>query len=199
MLDQLLQDVVDRHEYTPGKKSSERVLTSSLKDALEAAGYEVDSQDSRKLLPNGLSVWRYGEWIEPTPGRRKIDIVVYRDGELAALIESEEDLNDVKLGESFGRYFVQSLAKTSAGAYFPSYKSLERMAAAVYIAKHDTHMALERLQLITSDDLTEHNPLNIPTFLTLACGFGDRGTRWRTDVLTPRIKSIGCRIVARNK
>ena len=172
-------------------------MTNSLKDALQAAGYEVDPQESRRLLPNGLSVWRYGVWIEPTPGRRKINMVLYRDGNLVALVESEEDLNDVKRGDSFGRYFVQSLAKTSTGVYFPSYKSLERMAVAVYIAKYGAEDALGQLQLITANDITEHNPLAIPTFITLACGFSNSGTRWRTDVLRPRLGSIGCKVIAR--
>jgi hypothetical protein len=67
--------------------------------------------------------------------RRKIDIVVRAGQQPIALIEIESDLNDLKksgVTNRNGHYDVFSIAKSADGAYFDSYKPLERMAAAAF-------------------------------------------------------------------
>lgn len=194
----VVREVVDRHEYVVGAKTSESKLTKSLELALSSAGFTVDAKDRLgKLLPPRVSAWRYGAWVPPTPGRREIDMVVYWGDKLVALLESEEDISDVNRDGSPDRYFVQSLATTSRGDFFLSYKSLERMAVASYIVKHGSIGISNQLEALHSDNCVDHNPLSVPMFITLACGWNKRGTRWRAELLEPRLVALGCKIIAR--
>ena len=193
----IIRDVVDRHVYTPGAKSSESTLTRDLASALRNAGFDVDEKDRRCLIPSGVSAWRYGSWIEPTTRRREIDMIIYKDGSLVSLLESEEDINDVRRDLVPARYFAQSIASKANGSHFHSYRSLERMAVAAAIVAHGPTDIVGRLEKIRSDSIEDHNPLRVPMFLTLACGKNDSGTPWRSEILHERMESLGCKLIAR--
>lgn len=192
-----IRGVVDRHVYTPGAKSSESTLTRSIASALADAGFDVDEKDRKCLIPPGVSVWRYGSWIEPTARRREIDMVIYKDGSLVALLESEEDINDVRRDLVAARYFAQSIASKADGSHFHSYRSLERMAVAAAIVAHGPAGVVTRLEQLRSDSIDEHNPRRVPMFLNLACGRNDSGTPWRSEILRDRMESLGCKLIAR--
>jgi hypothetical protein len=150
-----------------------------------------------------MPVWRdkLGEEIAPTMGRRKIDIVVY-DGALpVALIEIESDLDDLRdsgISTRNGHYDVFSIAKSASGAYFHSYKSLERMAAAgIYFDQFqreekypDAKSAVRRLEVIRSDNASDHNPSRLPMFLVSGtCRPGDG------EILQARLRSLDAELI----
>jgi len=191
----ILRSVVDQFVYTPGQKSSEAILAPAISAAIRQAGYLVDEKDSRGILPSGVPVWRYPEGIEQTTLRRKIDIVVYDGDTVAALIESEDDIADVRFDGKHARYFVQSLAMSMSGNSFSSYKSVERMAVAAYGLATGFENILNRLSNLQSDELEKHNPKKIPMFVVLACGWGRARTRERAALLEARLKTLGTRII----
>lgn len=165
----------------------QRLIAKDLVDA----GFEVDCEDTRFLLWPGIPVWRglHGE-ITPTTARRKIDIVVYSNDKLVALIETESDLND--LGKR-GTYNVLSIARDASGSPFNSYNSLERMATAAFLAADAGPQgdAIERLERLRTDAPSEHNPLGLPMFLvTGRCRPSDRAA------LEPRVRSLGAELVS---
>ncbi len=161
-----------------GEKIGEKILKGSVADALTDAGFDTDQEDSSGFLQSGMPVWRTKEThlIEETKHRRLIDIVVYRDAQLAALIETESDLRDLReegITRRSGHYDVYSIAGSGQGQYFDSYKSLERMAAAAHFAylmqKEGAYPgrdhAVSKLELIQSNSPASHNPLQVPMFL----------------------------------
>ena len=104
---------------------------------LAAEGFVVDNEDTRQFLRSGMPVWRSKDTglIETTPGRRRVDIVVYSGDRTIALIETESDLDDLRptgVTKRNGHYDVFSIARGHSGVFYDSYKSLERMAAAAF-------------------------------------------------------------------
>ena len=174
-------------------KCGESVLKPTIKSFLSRSGFEVDAEDTRMFLPAGAPVWRDKESLEvvPTPGRRRVDLVVRREGQVVSLIETESDLNDLRehgVSSRSGHYDVYSIARNGAGKWFDSYKSLERMAAAAYYASGGTTSALENIR---SDLQSEHNPQHLALFLITGLSRAlDR------RILEPRRSSLGARIIS---
>jgi len=185
-------------------KCGQSILQPKIANALIQAGYDADKEDSRLFLPVGMPVWRSkdsGE-IALTKARRKIDIVVRKNGRPVALIETQSDLNDLRnagVTRRNGHYDVLSIARASDGRYFDSYKSLERMAAAAYYFhlketsgnEVTQKIAVERISAIRSDNPVDHNPMDIPLFLVAGtCRKNDR------DILDQRLFSLNAQLIA---
>ncbi len=162
-------------------KRGKGVLQPHIADALRNAGFTVDTEDSQHLLQAKMPVWRSKDTGEvvPTKGRRAIDIVAYDSSKQIALIETESDLNDLRLNgvtRRNGHYDVFSISRSAGGKYFDSYNSLERMAAAAFfcdldrrIGQHpDPDSAIQAMSGVVSDDIEMHNPLRIPLILVIA-------------------------------
>ena len=150
-----------------------------------------------------MPVWRSKDdnAVVATIGRRRIDIVVYKDGNLVALIETESDLNDLRIdgvSKRVNHYDVASIAKTQDGTYFHSYNSVERMASAafywgvfrrtgIYPSSQD---AVRMLEDLSTDDSIDHNPAQIPMFLI-------SGLCRRQDaaILARRLNSLGAKLI----
>jgi hypothetical protein len=179
-------------------KCGRKLLQPLIAQELNRAGFDADTEDKRGLLGAGLPVWRdkYNEQVEITRGRRKIDIVVYRDARSIALIETESDLDDLRqagVTRRSGHCDVFSIAKSASGAYFHSYKSLERMAAAAFYLSVRTCSALAAVDLFTnikSDDAADHNPTGIGLYLVSgAC------RRMDERILTLRLRSLNAELI----
>lgn len=174
-------------------KIGQRLLQPRIAQLLTCKGFDVDVEDTRGFMPAGLPAWRdksSGQVVD-TPGRRRIDLVVRHGGEVVALVEIESDLNDLReLGVSrrSGHYDVFSIARSARGEWFDSYKSLERMATAVFNAAGRSMGDLEKL---TSDTPAEHNPLGVGILLVTG---SSRSLDRR--VLAPRLGSLGARLIS---
>ncbi len=182
-------------EIKPDEKLGRAVLQPHLAQALNTAGLVADLEDSGQFLRSGAPVWRgrASRQIEPTAGRRRIDIVVYdSDSRVCALVEVESDLRHAVKDRSAtttdaNRYDVLSISTAASGEHFCSYRSLERMAAA---AHYNAGGDLASLEAIRSDATADHNPVDLPLFL--ASGeifFAQR------SLLGPRCKSLGAEIL----
>lgn len=184
-------------------KMGSTVLQPMLAEALSAAGYIVDVEDSREVLRSKISVWRSKDTGEvvPTAARRRVDLVIYAGTELAALIEVESDLNDLRLTgvtKRNGHYDVASISKDRDGEYFDSYNSLERMATAAFCWHHFTasgrypspQEVVAKLEAISSDDPMIHNPGRLPLFLV-------SGTCRQIDhrILHRRLESLSATLI----
>jgi hypothetical protein len=184
-------------------KMGRKVLQPSLAMALRASGFRADEEDQARVLGPGMPVWRNKEdgAIEPTAARRRVDIVVYRDNVLVAMIETESDLNDLRpsgITRRNGHYDVWSIGRAGNNEYFDSYKSLERMAAAAfywdtlqrtgqYPSAADATMLLEGVH---SDQPSDHNPGAIPLILVSgSCRGQDE------KILAPRLRSLGASLI----
>ncbi|SRR5579862_405359 len=174
-------------------------ITAALRNLTE---FRIVKEDEAKFLQAQMPVWRdkKNNEIEPTKTQRKIDIVVYSVDLPIALIEVESDLNDLQLSgisNRRGHYDVFSIARSAAGHYFHSYKSLERMAAAAmyYHLRESSHnysqeSAVEYLESLMSDSPTDHNPSKLPMFLVSgSCRAMDHG------ILAPRLKSLDAELI----
>ncbi len=184
-------------------KSGTRLLQPSLAGVLRAGGFVADEEDSRQVLRAGMPVWRSKEsgQVEPTTNRRRIDIVVYDDSRLVALVETESDLNDLRssgVTRRSGHYDVASIARAESGTYFDSYKSLERMAAAAYYHHvqatsgeyPSSDAGVRSLASLRSSEPAIHNPSGLALILVSGtCRAGDRG------ILAPRLASLGAELV----
>lgn len=118
-----------------------------------------------------------------------------------ALIEVESDLDDLQESGVSGRsghYDVSSIAVSTQGQHFNSYKSLERMAAAAfyfYLHQRDKKYpeighALECLEALRSDVPADHNPTGLMLFLASGrCRPVDR------RILEPRLKSLNASLI----
>jgi len=185
-------------------KTGKKLLQPMIAEGLERAGYVVDVEDTLGYLPPSLPVWRRkdtGE-IEPTAGRRRIDIVVYKNASPIALVETESDLNALResgYSKGSGQYDVFSISRSGSGEWFNSYKSLERMASAVHYNSRtlDTESKIKSrpngvhsLECIQSDAPTIHNPHSLPLFLVT-------GTCRERDprILLPRLRSLDATLV----
>lgn len=179
-------------------KCGRKLLQPLIAEELNRAGFDADIEDKRGLLGAALPVWRdkRTEQIEVTRGRRKIDIVVYRDAKPIALIETESDLDDLRqvgVTRRNGHYDVFSIARSATGAYFHSYKSLERMAAAAFYLNAQTGSvaaAVNFLASVRSDDSSDHNPAGLGPYLV-------SGTCRALDerILTPRLRSLKAELI----
>ena len=174
-------------------KVGQRLLQPKIAQVLTAAGYDVDVEDARGFFPPGLPAWRDKQSLEvvATPGRRRIDLVVRRNEEVVALIETESDLNDLRehgVSGRSGHYDVFSIGRRSDGTWFHSYKSLERMASAAWYATGRSQATLQELK---SEAQLVHNPLGL--CLVLVTG-SSRGSDRR--ILAPRLKSLGASLVS---
>lgn len=146
----------------------------------------------QRINLRGQPLWRRRSTGEPVvaPGSSRIDFVL-RDGndEVAALVEIESDVDDIKAAQTRGgsrNYFVQSIAKNGAGLPFESYHSLERMAVAcLRLAGNETSVAA--LEAIHSDRVQDHNPLKLPLFLVNTAG---REQSSLMGVLDKRLQSL---------
>ncbi len=187
-------------------KSGQSRLQPTVITALQEAGFNTDKEDTRKFLQARVPVWRSKDdhAVVPTSGRRKIDIVVYKNNRLVALVETESDLDDLQeLGVS-GRknhYDVASIASNSDGCHFDSYNSLERMATAafyysVFLATSHWPLPAEGtalLETIRSDAPSIHNPANVAMFLVSGrCRAMDR------PILQRRLKSLDAKLLCAN-
>jgi hypothetical protein len=159
-------------------KIGKKVLQPTISAALRSTGCHVDEEDLACVLPTGMPVWRAKDTgvVVPTKGRRRLDIVVYRVGKLIAFIETESDLNDLRLSgvsKRSGHYDVDSIARNSQGRHFASYNSLERMATAAFCwhrfsttgSYPTSEQATAELEAIASDDPVVHNPIGLQLFL----------------------------------
>lgn len=168
-------------------KIGKSLLQPLLCDRLTALGLEVDAEDEKGFLAAGKPVWRSkrDNCIEATLGRRRIDIVVRDAGRIIALIETESDLNDLRetgVSGRSGHYDVFSIARNSSGHWFHSYKSLERMAAALWYHNAGTVDTLER---VASDDPQIHNPQAISIILV-----SGQSRALDRSILRPRLASL---------
>jgi hypothetical protein len=184
-------------------KSGKRHLQPTLAVALRDAGFLADEEDQQQFLRTGMPVWRSKDdrMVEPTTGRRRLDIVVYRDKSPVALIETESDLNDLRpvgVTRRNGHYDVWSIARTADGLNFDSYKSLERMAAASYYwylsqkaGRYPSASEAERsLEAVRSNERSAHNPASLSLILISgSCRALDR------TVLAPRLASLGASLI----
>lgn len=103
-------------------KMGESVLKRTVADVLRGAGFTPDVEDKAQLLREGMPVWRTKDsgLIEETRGRRRIDIAVYHGDELAGLIETESDLDDLRengVSTRSGHYDVFSIAQSREGSH----------------------------------------------------------------------------------
>ena len=188
-------------------KAGKSLLQPTVALALRKAGFTADEEDSGQLLRSGMPVWRSKDdnTVVPTKGRRRVDIVVYRNSDLVALIETESDLNDLRVNgvtKRNGHYDVASVARGNDGTYFNSYNSIERMAAAAFywdaLCRNGFYpspqRAVEMLEAVMSDESRDHNPGQIPLFLV--SGFCRRHDR---EILSRRLTSLGAILIcARN-
>lgn len=180
-------------------KCGRDILQPAIAEKLNAAGFIADLEDSRSLLGSGLAVWRSkdnGE-IEPTRARRLVDIVVYDQDKLVALIETESDLDDLRATGVTNRnrhYDVWSIAKSQSGQFFDSYKSLERMAATAFYAslpaRPTPEDAVAKLTALRSSQPSDHNPLAIHLFLV-----SGRCRPIDHTILAPRLKSLDAELM----
>lgn len=168
---------------------------------LATRGFVVDVGDTRCFLKRGMPVWRskHSGEIAPSAARRIIDLVIYSaSGDLLALIETESDLDDLRLSgvtQRNGNYDVFSIARNYQGGHFNSYNSLERMAAAVSYRHSEITGRIDNfvdiLSNIASDSPGDHNPLDVGIFLVTG--------RYRPQdpaILEPRLKSLNARLIA---
>jgi len=174
-------------------KIGKKILQPLLCERLTALGLDVDAEDERGFLAAGKPVWRSKEdrCIEATLGRRRIDIVVRDGGKILALIETESDLNDLRgsgISRRSGHYDVFSIARDSAGQWFHSYKSLERMAAALWYHNAGTVDTLERIE---SDEPQIHNPQAISVILVTG-----QSRALDRSILRPRLASLGASLLS---
>ena len=174
-------------------KIGKKILQPLLCERLTALGLDVDAEDQRGFLAAGKPVWRSKEdhCIEATLGRRRIDIVVRDAGRILALIETESDLDDLRESGVSGRnghYDVFSIARDAAGHWFHSYKSLERMAAALWYHNAGTVDTLER---IASDEPHIHNPQAISVILVTG-----KSRALDRSILRPRLTALGASLLS---
>lgn len=168
-------------------------LQPRIAQVLSASGYDVDREDMSGFFPAGLPAWRDKTTgaIVATTARRRIDLVIRKHGSVVCLIETESDLNDLREHGVSGRsdhYDVFSMARSAAGAWFDSYKSLERMAAAAWYATGRREDALADLR---SDLAEDHNPARLGLILVTG---SSRALDRR--ILSPRLKSLGANLVS---
>lgn len=174
-------------------KTGQRLLQPRISQILTAAGYDVDVEDARGFFPAGLPAWRdksSGE-IVVTTGRRRIDLVVRKQANVVALIETESDLNDLReqgVSGRSGHYDVFSVARSAGGTWFDSYKSLERMAAAAWYATGRRQTTFEDLQ---SNAPEVHNPSGLGLILVTG---SSRAIDRR--ILAPRLNALGAGLVS---
>ena len=127
--------------------------------------------------------------------------MVYKNRDLVALIETESDLNDLRVDgvtKRNGHYDVASIAKTKDGTHFNSYNSLERMASAAFYwsvlrgtGRYPSPLdAVRMLEGVMSDDSKDHNPGQVPLFLV-------SGLCRRQDpvILSRRLESLGAQLI----
>jgi hypothetical protein len=180
-------------------KLGKAVLQPLIGRRVEEAGYLVDLEDRRGFLPANLPVWRdrTAGTIEQTTRRRLIDLVIYSPiGAPVALIETESDLDDLRLNGTSsrrGHYDVHSIALDGRGQPFNSYKSLERMGAAAYYHAYPGlgEAAVARLQTLVSDVQADHNPAGLQLLLVVGrCRPSDR------SILAPRLNSLGAQLLS---
>jgi hypothetical protein len=182
----------------PGARKGGRDLVQpAIQRALKEAGYVVDYEDSCCFLRAGMPVWQLyssgAHIVDATAGRRAIDLVVYGPNNRSpvALVEVESDL--ANMGSKAG-YAVASIAYDARGQPFDSYKSVERMAAAVQFwamqqasGRYPTSAeGVGRLQAIRSDSPADHNPTGIS--LLLVCEVANQK---HVELLKPRLESLG--------
>lgn len=174
-------------------KCGKSILQPRVAEYLSRNGFDVDIEDRRVFLPACMPVWRDkdSQRVEKTTLRRRIDIVVRQNARVVALIETESDLDDLReygVSRRRGHYDVYSIARGASGSWFHSYKSLERMAAAVFYASGGTLAGLEQLH---SDLIDDHNPQHIALFLVTG-----RSREADRRILSPRARSLGARIIS---
>lgn len=163
-------------------KVGKSLLQPAIANGLGQSGFEVDVEDKAGLLPGGLPVWRSKDdgTVVPTKGRRRLDIVVYHDQKPVALIETESDLNDLRVAGVTRRnshYDVASIARHADGGHFDSYNSIERMACAAFYWHMRSHLgcypspeqAVAMLEEIEADDPYVHNPAGLALVLVGGC------------------------------
>jgi len=104
----------------------------------------------QRVYPVDVPTWRDANGLRPTEGDGSQIVVVVCDdsGQLAALVESENDVCDLPRGAwKLRRYAVESVAGDAKGNYFKSYNSIERMAIAVMAIAYPDY---------SSTELTDH-------------------------------------------
>ena len=184
-------------------KTGKRQLQPTLAVALREAGFVADQDDPGQILRSGMPAWRSKDDgnIEPTIARRLVDIVLYQDQRLVGMIETESDLNDLResgVTRRNGHFDVWSIARSATGSHFDSYKSLERMASAVFywhlLQKTGVYPTAEEAMTMLSankaDHRDEHNPANIGLYLVSGfCRAQDKA------ILAPRLRSLGAELV----
>jgi hypothetical protein len=199
-IEQLIRDVVRNHVIV-GNKSSRDVLQSNICAALVKGGYQVDYEDKHyKILSSAKAVWRNRDRKVHFHKRRpRIDLCVYQNDEVAALVEVEACLDGLPrkkwapARKGSGNYYVLSIAKDKNGEFFESYKSIERMAvAAMALAGRPSDQ--QSLEQIRSNRIADHNPSRVPLFLV---------TEWRRasdkHIIEDRLASLGATLISKEK
>lgn len=180
-------------EFHEDRKLGKSLIQPHVGNILRDSGFEVDFEDGACFFPPQIPAWRdkKTEKIVETRGRRKIDLVVRSSDTVIALVEIESDLNDLRESGVSSRsrhYDVFSIARDAEGRYFDSYKSLERMATAAFIA---TGRSLEELEALASNVPADHNPLGFGIFLVTG---SSRSMDRR--ILAPRLESLDARLIS---
>lgn len=185
-------------------KTGKSHLESAVAHALRNLRLEVDPQDGKQFLRGGMPAWRSKETrtVESTAARRLIDVVAYDAARPVALVEVESDLDDLRsdggITRRSGHYDVFSISRRADGAFFDSYKSLERMATAAFYwhqlrttAQYPSPVQAElSLGAIASDNPADHNPEGLAMFLVVG-----RARPHDPAILDARLRSIGARLV----
>ena len=213
---QVIRNIVENIPPPPAKKCG-KYLQDAIADKLNALPeFSAQKEDAVQFLRARMPVWRRKEdnIIEQTVKRRKIDIVIYAETLPIALVEIESDLDDLQMsGVSTrnGHYDVFSIAQSTSGQYFHSYKSIERMAAAAfyfqlqkrgrnYSEAEFAEFSLECLKSIKSDSPADHNPAGLPIFLVTGNCRNVSANRKISDldILRPRLDSLGAELLIAN-
>lgn len=185
-------------------KVGRRLLQPSIAAALRQAEFDVDEEDERGFMAPGMPPWRSKATGLPaaTRSRRRIDLVVYSEGQPVALIETESDLAHLRkpgiVSTASGRYDVQSIAFDADGRPFESYMSLERMAAAAFYAAVSRSSGsypspaegCRLLERIRSDRPEDHNPDGL--LMVLVAG---RVRAADPALLAARLQALGAHLV----
>ena len=132
-LETIIRHVVQDIQLENRKQGNEKVQ-NDVRDAVSAAGYVVDQQDTGCFLKSRMPVWQQysenGLAVKETVARRIINLVVYEPDKHTpvALIEVESELAHMSSKTNKfnpGCYAVASIARDATGKPFDSYNSVE--------------------------------------------------------------------------
>lgn len=192
----VVEEIVSSEEVASAVRTYRKcgeIIKGVIQRHLADLGFEADVEDRGHFLAARLPVWRRKDTcdIEVTLRQRKIDLVVRQNGKVIGLIETESDLKNLRpvdVTPRNGGYAVWSIARDAEGEWFHSYKSVERMAAAIW---YDAGLSPEALARVQSDEPATHNPKGLACILvTGRCRPSDR------VILATRLATLGATLIA---